>query len=188
MEYIPVGQNNNMNFIDTSVQKYFSLARTAGLTEYMYIISNIFDVSFYSFIVFICITALVYLFRGVRYAILFFLTIVSTGVLVYLFKIFFNIARPTDGVFVAFGQSFPSYHATMATVFFVILMYIFDNYFSSFLRVIFNIICLTLVFTVSFSRIYLGVHWLSDVLFGMILGVFIVYFSVWVFRKSTASL
>lgn len=182
MGYLLVGLNN-MNHIDNIVQNYFSLNRTAGLTEFMYIVSYFFDVTLYSMGLFFCVALLIHLFRGKKYSIFFVSTILISSFLVYLLKMFFNIPRPLDGVVSAFGQSFPSYHATISTVFFIILMYVFDGYFKPFYRFIFNSFCFAVIFTVSFSRIYLGVHWLSDVLFGIVFGSFICYLSVLFFKK-----
>ncbi len=172
-----------MNHIDIIVQNYFSITRTVTLTEFMYIVSYLFDVTLYSFGLFLCVSVLVYLFRGWKYFIFFISTILFSGILVYLLKIFFNVSRPVGGVVYAFGQSFPSYHATMSTVFFIVLMYIFDGYFRPFFRNIFNLLCITMIVLISFSRIYLGVHWVSDVLFGIALGVGIVYLLIKLFKK-----
>ena len=172
-----------MKSVDIFVQNYFSLSRTAGFTEWMYILSNIFDVTIYSTIIFLCFVLLVYLLKGKKYSIFFTTTIVFTGVSVYFLKIFFDVARPLDGVMSVYGQSFPSYHATMSTVFFIILIYIFDDYFSSFIRWVFNFLCVFMIFAISFSRIYLGVHWVSDVVSGIVLGGIISYIAIEVFKK-----
>ncbi len=177
-----------MHVTDTLVQNYFALARTPQLTEYLYIFTNFFDVSVYSLTLAACIAYLVYLVRGARYSSLFLASLFTGAIMVYVCKIFFNVARPGDAVMSAFGQSFPSYHATISTVFFIMLMYIFDDYLNSFLRITFNSLCIFAICVVAFSRVYLGVHWLSDVVFGILLGSFISYASVILFRKFTASL
>lgn len=177
-----------MNFIDIAIQNYFSISRSIGLTELMYIVSKVFDISIYSAIIFICFILLIYLFRGVRYSLLFAITIVSTGISVYALKTFFNIARPVGGVVVAFGQSFPSYHATIATVFFFMLIYVFDEYFSAISKTIFNAVCIVGVIVVSLSRVYLGVHWFSDVVFGVLLGLAISCVAVSIFKGSAQTL
>ena len=95
-------------------------------------------------------------------------------------KIYFDIPRPDGGVLDTFGNSFPSGHATVSTIFFIMIMYSFDRYLSSVKRNIFNLFCLLGIVAVSFSRIYLGVHWFSDVLFGIFLGSLICYLVVWI--------
>ncbi len=103
--------------------------------------------------------------------------------MVLILKNLFDIARPLDGFITVLGNSFPSYHATSATIFFVMLIYVFDTYFKSFGKIIFNAVCISGILIVAFSRVYLGVHWLSDILFGIILGVLISYISVKIFKS-----
>jgi undecaprenyl-diphosphatase len=111
------------------------------------------------------------------------LTIFVGGIITYFLKIFFDVSRPSMAVISVLGQSFPSYHAVAATIFFLMLIYIFDDYLKSAIRFVFNFACIFMIFAVSFSRIYLGVHWFSDVFAGVILGGFIVYFSIKIFRR-----
>ena len=172
-----------MNSLDIAISNYFSLIRTQPLTEFMYLVSTFFDVSFFTVLICLCVALLVYIIRGKKYSYLFLgVMMVQAGAVLFL-KNIFNVARPTDAVINAFGQSFPSYHATAVTVFFTMLMYIFDSHFKTVGRIIFNSICVSLILLVVSSRIYLGVHWLSDVLGGVILGITISYLSVLVFKK-----
>ena len=176
-----------MNFVDIFIQNYFSTGRTPFITEFMYVVSRFFDVtdvaSLSRFVVVIfCITVLIYMVRNIKYGLLFTLTLFCGAVITYFLKIFFDVTRPLDGVVIALGQSFPSYHATIATIFFVMLMYIFDDYFRGIKRTVFNSICVVGILLVSVSRVYLGVHWLSDVMGGIALGFFISYLFVKIFE------
>lgn len=172
-----------MNSLDIFVQQYFSQIRTGLLTEYMYLLSRMFDVSMYSVLVLICVVILIYIIRGKKFALLFGGAMLSQAVIIYLLKNFFDVSRPTGAVMDAFGKSFPSYHATAVTVFFVMLMYIFDSHFKKFGRIIFNFFCLVMIILVASSRLYLGVHWFSDVVAGVILGGIISYIAVLFFKK-----
>lgn len=172
-----------MSFINTLAQNYVSLVRTAPLTEFFYLLTIIFDFSVPFILICVCVTALVYLVRNRAYAILFASSLLSGGILIYLLKIFFNVPRPIGGVIATFGQSFPSGHAAIAVIFFVMLMYIFDDYFSGLWRVLFHITAIVLIFLVAFSRVYLGVHWVSDVAGGIFLGAIVSHFFILAFRR-----
>ncbi len=172
-----------MHSIDLFVQNYFAHIRTAGVTEAMYLVSKVFDVSLASIAVTILIVVFIYYARGRKYANLFAGSMLFGAIIAYVLKIFFNVPRPSDAVFASFGQSFPSYHAVIVTIFFCMLIFIFDEYFEGFWRQFFNFACVFGIVLVSFSRLYLGVHWFSDVLGGIFLGLLISYIFVIIFKK-----
>ncbi len=175
-----------MHSVDLFVQHYMSTIRLSQLVEYMYLLTIMFDVSAASVLVSCATAFLVYLFRGVRFATLFLCTMLAGAVIVLVLKNTFNVARPTGAVFDTFGQSFPSYHAAIATIFFVMLMFVFDTYFKKFGRIVFNAFCIVSIILVGASRLYLGVHWLSDVVGGIMLGCIISFISIRTFRWYTS--
>ncbi len=69
----------------------------------------------------------------------------------------------------ATGYSFPSGHSVGAGVFYWSLYKLFDNKCS-------RVPSIILLVLIPLSRIYLGVHWPLDILFGLALGVFIASF------------
>lgn len=172
-----------MHATDTLIQEYFNTNRTESLTNFFYALTMLFDLSPSFLLVSFCLALLIYLVKGLRYSILFVATIALTTVIVYLLKISFNISRPTSAFYDVYGQSFPSYHATIAAVFFVLLMYIFHGSFKSRVAMVFNVFSIIFIFLVAFSRVYLGVHWFTDVVVGVVLGLLISHGAVLVFKK-----
>lgn len=172
-----------MNSLDIFTNQYFEAIRTPALTEFMYLLTTLFDVSISSLLVCACVAILIGIIREKKYALLFMGAIISQAIIVYLLKIFFSVSRPVGAVMEAFGNSFPSYHATVAAVFFIMLMYIFDSHLKKNGRILFNTFCIIMIILVASSRLYLGVHWLSDVLAGIVLGSAISYVSILIFKK-----
>ncbi|MFZ2523579.1 MAG: phosphatase PAP2 family protein [Minisyncoccia bacterium] len=173
-----------MGSIDIFIQNYISTVREDSLTQFLYLLTILFDYSFHFVLIAFCIAVLIYLVRNIKYSILFIFSLGFGAAIVYILKIIFDVSRPIDGVMHVLGKSFPSGHATVSTIFFVMLIYIFDDYFTSFRRHLFNFACLLMIFLVAISRVYLGVHWVSDVLAGILLGCAVSFVSVYISRFS----
>jgi len=91
--------------------------------------------------------------------------------------------RPLDSVIQESGFSFPSGHVTSTVVFFGLLtFFVWQRWKGPMARTFSVVFYVVLEFLVGFSRVYLNVHWLSDVLGGYLLGVFWFAFVVFLFR------
>jgi len=98
---------------------------------------------------------------------------ISSLVLMLLLKQLFQRKRPLSPLLkAAKGLSFPSGHAIMAVTFYGLLVYILQHTVESdWLRILLTILLIILVILIGFSRIYLRVHYTSDVLGGFIIGL-----------------
>ncbi len=82
------------------------------------------------------------------------------------------------------GLSFPSGHALMSVTFYGLLIYIvFKGYKNRPLKWTFIILLLLLILVIGFSRIYLRVHYASDVLAGFSVGLLWLVICVWVLNR-----
>jgi membrane-associated phospholipid phosphatase len=123
---------------------------------------------------------------------LFLLLTSAAGLLSTLVKIAVNRPRPTEAmvriVRKVNEQSFPSGHVLFYIVFFgflTVLMYDLKTI-PKIVRITVSIISLALIFTVPFSRIYLGAHWFTDVFGGFLLGMLSLYFLCYFYFRKTA--
>ena len=77
------------------------------------------------------------------------------------------------------GLSFPSGHAIMAVTFYGLIIYIITQVIGiSWLQVSLIILLIILILLIGFSRVYLRVHYASDVLAGFIIGLLWLFISL----------
>lgn len=97
--------------------------------------------------------------------------VMSSAIVGTILKIVINRPRPTSDTVIVYAvensQSFPSNHALVSMVFFGLLaLFVNKKTFAFFASVI--------IFFIGLSRIFLGVHWTSDVLAGYLIGLIII--------------
>ena len=97
----------------------------------------------------------------------------SSLALMFLLKYLFKRKRPLSPLLkAARGLSFPSGHAIMAVTFYGLLIYIVHHtVVNEWTRTILIALLVVLMFLIGFSRVYLRVHYASDVLAGFLIGL-----------------
>jgi membrane-associated phospholipid phosphatase len=97
----------------------------------------------------------------------------SSLALMFLLKYLFQRKRPLSPLLkAAKGLSFPSGHSIMAVTFYGLLLYILLHTIEAdWLKYFAIVIIILLIVLIGFSRIYLRVHYASDVLAGFIIGL-----------------
>lgn len=122
------------------------------------------------------VALLFFLFNYKREALFTILTLAS-GLISTVIKIMVNRPRPTKElvriVEIAKQQSFPSGHTLFYTIFFGFLIIVMANLKSvnHYIRVGVTVVSAAMILLIPVCRIYLGAHWFTDVLGGLILGV-----------------
>jgi len=104
-------------------------------------------------------------------------------------KLFFSRPRPDHPVYeAARGFSFPSGHAMSAMTFYGLLIWLIWNNLSNRVVKWSAVLFLSLfIFTIGFSRVYLRVHYASDVLAGFLMGIIWLVLSVVTINKIHAA-
>lgn len=105
--------------------------------------------------------------------------------LMFLLKMLFNRPRPLIPLLKeAAGLSFPSGHAMMSFSFYGLLIYlVWQNVKTMWIRVVAITFLFLLILLIGFSRVYLRVHYASDVLAGFCVGIIWLVLSLWVTRR-----
>jgi undecaprenyl-diphosphatase len=108
--------------------------------------------------------------RAWRAAISVAVTIVAARLFVPVIKTWLQRPRPEDFTGIIDVFSFPSGHTTFATVTFGILAVLASRSMGRWGQALVYAACGIAVIAISYSRIYLGAHWLSDVMAGFLFG------------------
>lgn len=163
--------------LDIAYQGYMESIRTPLLTDFILTITHLGDP-----VVLFLISALILLVLWLKKksieVIAFAGAMFSGAGMVWVLK--HLIARPRPlGIIPETGFSFPSGHALMASVFFPFLIYLLKNKIpQGCKRTSFITGGILLMITIVLSRPYIGVHYLSDVIAGLLIGVLISAFGI----------
>ena len=168
--------------IDTRVHAWARFTHTDGSTAFFVLMATVGGPLFYSIVV-ACTVAYLSFIKRFRWAIYLAFTTGVGGLLNLALKGFFERARPelAEALRQAHGYSFPSGHAMGSTVVLGALSYLALRTLPRWRwRAAALALACTLILAISASRIYLGVHWISDVGAGICAGL------IWVVTATVA--
>jgi len=165
--------------IDTATNTLMQSIETPYLTILSKIVAYAFDP-----VVLITISILIaiYLFFKVskKQGILLATTVIATGIIIQVSKEIFQRTRPLNALIAETSFSMPSGHAIMAVVFFGLMAYLFTN---KKYKITTTIITTLIILLTGFTRIYLRVHWLTDIITGFAIGGIILTISILIYKK-----
>jgi len=166
-----------MSTIDQSVINFFAANRVEWLTFVMLTVTylgNTFMVAFLTFI-----SAISFYFHKHYTRILpLLISVAGSTITIYLLKKIINRPRPAEIMYPEFSSSFPSFHAAAAIALYGFFLYIIWKHDKHYLKKPFMAFLFILIFLEGLSRLYLGEHYLSDVLAGYAIGL------IWLFISA----
>lgn len=158
---------------DTEITDYIISFRTPALNDFFVFITDMGDV--YAYIIMTTLAAALFFFKLRNKKFIFQLigVLVLSALANIALKKAFDRARPTiEHMVVIKSLSYPSGHAMSAMAFYGFLTYlIFKIKMSKGLRALLTFVFIFLILSIGISRIYLGVHFPSDVAGGFIAGL-----------------
>ena len=173
--------------IDTSINLWIPSIQSNALTFLAKGIAVIFDTT--SLVAFsLVISGILFLKHHKPQGLLLLAAMGGDGLLVSILKTLEQATRPTNGIFSDTGFSYPSGHSAGAIVFGGLLAYFaWQHWQSTRSRAFVGFGLGAVVGVVGFDRVYLNVHWFSDVLGGWLFGAFWLLSALLVFRLLKAT-
>ncbi|MDD4333385.1 MAG: bifunctional DedA family/phosphatase PAP2 family protein [Patescibacteria group bacterium] len=159
-----------ITYFDSQLAHYFTLFHHAKLLKIFHYITYLGEWKII-FVVSVFL-AIFFFLKYKKYFLSLAVTICGSAATIYLGKILIERPRPLEATYLEDSFSFPSGHAAIAVAFYGFVAYFLCREIKSW-RTKNNIIfsALILILLIGFSRLYLEVHFLSDVLGGYLLGI-----------------
>jgi len=173
---------NEIYKFDDFVYKYISLIISAKMTVFLKFITDLGSVPV---VVTICVASFVFI-KNKIYGKLMALNLVLITILNLIIKSIVSRPRPTGFRLIdETGYSFPSGHSMVSMAFYGFIIYLIYIYIKSKpLKFTLIAILSSLIFLIGISRIYLGVHYASDVTEGFCISVAYLILAVNILSKN----
>lgn len=111
-----------------------------------------------------------------------YLCLISTWTIMKVLKNYFERARPLGETYTtATGFSFPSGHAMLSLAYYGFLLLLLQKYYPRH-KIALRVTCVLIILAIGFSRIYLNVHFTSDVLGGYFFGALLLAVNWHIYR------
>ena len=176
--FIELYMNDNLTSFDLKFSEYVWSLRSPFLSSIMKFIS------FLASLKFIVISLIIIII--IKKDIYFPLNMSISSSINYILKNIFRRMRPKNIIVIEKGYSFPSGHTMASVSFYGYIIYkVYNSKINSLYKKIIITSLIILILLVGFSRIYLGAHYLSDVLFGYLVSLEYLILYITIIKKVT---
>lgn len=168
---------------DTAITDYVISHRSPGLTSYFKFMTNVGDAYGYLIVLAIFLLVSLLVFKRWKYVVQATLVLALATISNMVLKRFIDRARPGIEHLVSVETlSYPSGHAMSAMAFYGFLIFLLTKFnINKLMKYVLILVLITIILSIGISRIYLGVHFPSDIAGGFIAGFIWVVFCVLVF-------
>ena len=173
--------------LDNSLALFFAASRTASGTTFFRLVTTLGSEIFIALLV---VATLVFLWKkGLhRYMVPLVVGMVGSTASMFVIKYIVARPRPLGAAIIETGYSFPSGHATASVMLYGFLLFVIlrEGKHTRLVMLMQALIPL-LIILIGLSRLYLGVHYVSDVIGGYALGGLWLYFCTRRFSQHTST-
>jgi membrane-associated phospholipid phosphatase len=157
--------------LDSFAARLLFVYRNNLVAESLYIVTRLCSTGTVAFIGSILVVFLIFK-KYTNQATAIVVSLIGSGLTIYLSKRVFEIDRPHQFAFYTESSfSFPSGHTTIAVAFYGLVCYLLIRQIRSYkIRALIFSIGMFFILTIGFSRLYLCVHYLSDIIAGYLIG------------------
>ena len=160
--------SKEIEIFDNNVINLFNKVHVNWFTDILKVITNLGD-WYIPILIIVCIFVF---FKNKWYFYLISGSYLLSGILSYVTKSLILRPRPVVALItIPKSYSFPSGHTLTSIVFYITLCYLLTLKITKMKKLIVILIAVILIFLIALSRVYLGVHFFSDVIGGLILGI-----------------
>lgn len=168
---------------DQNITDYVISHRSPALTSYFIFVTHVGDIYGYLVVIISSVLISLLIFKRWKYVAQITIVLALSAVSNMILKRFIDRARPGIEHLVSVETlSYPSGHAMSAMAFYGFVIYLFYRFkMNLFLKVTVMLLLFLLILSIGISRIYLGVHYPSDIFGGYIAGFIWVVFCILIF-------
>lgn len=169
---------------DQKITEYVISFRRPALTKYFIFVTHVGDIYGYAAVLGTFTLTSIFVYKRWKYVVQIIFVLTLSAISNLILKRFVDRARPGIEHMVSVETlSYPSGHAMSAMAFYGFLMYLFYRFkINIFLKIGIILLLAFLILSIGISRIYLGVHFPSDIAGGYIAGFIWVIFCIVTFE------